>query len=204
MSHPTPGDLRRGTHHNRRMDIGVIGVGYEGRSIEEFVAHLRTEGVHIVVDARLIPRCNRRGFSRNVLQDTLAAHNISYVHYEVLGVPEFDQVGFRGDRAAAAAATTRYRARLAAPVAQRVIRDLVVVSRRRRVAVMTMSAEATRCHRATLMAEIERRTPAAAPIDEVLAEFPDPKPVAVVEEDRRSQVEREIDALLAEVDAGKR
>lgn len=193
--------------HNRGVDIGVIGVGYEGRSVEEFVTHLRDEGVHILVDARLIPRCNRRGFSRNSLSETLAAAGISYVHYEVLGVPEFDQVGFRGDPAAVAAATTRYRARLATPVAQRVIRDLVAVARRRRVAVMTMYADAERCHRGTLMSEIARRTPAAPSIDEMLAEVAGPppqEPTPDASEDRRTRVEREIDALLAEVEAGKR
>ena len=189
------------------MDIGVVGVGYEGRSVEEFVSHLRGEGVHILVDARLIPRCNRRGFSRNALAETLEAVGISYVHYEVLGVPEFDQVGFRGDPAAVAAATTRYRARLATPVAQRVIRDLVAVSRRRRVAVMTMYADADRCHRATLLAEIARRTPPTPTVDEMLAEVATPpvqESTPEAEADPRSKVERDIDALLAEVEASRR
>lgn len=186
------------------MDIGVVGVGYEGRSVEEFVAYLRSEGVHILVDARLIPRCNRRGFSRNALSEALGAVGISYVHYEVLGVPEFDQVGFRGDSSAVAAATTRYRARLATPVAQRVIRDLVAVARRRRVAVMTMYADAARCHRGVLMAEIARRTPVAPSVDEMLAEFPEPASEPVSNEDRRSKIEQDIDALLAEVESSRR
>jgi uncharacterized protein (DUF488 family) len=190
------------------VNVGVIGVGYEGRSVEEFLAHLQAEGVHILVDARLIPRCNRRGFSRNALAQALESVGISYVHYEVLGVPEFDQVGFRGDRAAVAAATTRYRARLATPVAQRVIRDLIAVARRRRVAVMTMYADPERCHRGVLMAEVARRTPSTPSLDEMLAEVskptedahrPDPQA-----EDRRSKIERDIDELLAEVDAGRR
>lgn len=187
------------------MDTGVVGVGYEGRSVEEFLGLMQDQRVQVLVDARLIPRCSRRGFSRNALAECLEAIGVSYVHYEVLGVPEFDQVGFRGDPASVAAATSRYRARLNTPVAQRVIRDLVAVSRHRRVAVMTMFADAARCHRGTLMAEIERRTPVARPIDEVLAEFARPVESApVAADDPRSQVERDIDALLAEVDASKR
>lgn len=186
------------------MDNGVVGVGYEGRSLEEFLALLQKEGVQVLVDARLIPRCSRRGFSRNALAEVLEALGISYVHYEILGVPEFDQVGFRGDRATVAAAASRYRSRLNTPVAQRVIRDLVQVARHRRVAVMTMFADAGRCHRGPLMAEIARRTPAVTPIEDLLEEFPVPESVQVADNDPRSQVERDIDALLAEVEAGKR
>lgn len=186
------------------MDNGVVGVGYEGRSLEEFLALLQKEGVQVLVDARLIPRCSRRGFSRNALAEVLEAIGISYVHYEILGVPEFDQVGFRGDRAAVAAASARYRSRLNTPVAQRVIRDLVGVARYRRVAVMTMFADADRCHRGALMAEIARRTPAVTPIEDLLAEFPQATPEPAFDNDPRSQVERDIDALLAEVEAGNR
>jgi len=185
------------------MGNGVVGVGYEGRSLEEFLALLQAEGVQVLVDARLIPRCSRRGFSRNALAETLEAIGISYVHYEILGVPEFDQVGFRGDRAAVASASTRYRSRLSTPVAQRVIRDLVGVARHRRVAVMTMFADADRCHRGTLMAEIARRTQVVTPIDALLEEFPAPQSARVLDNDPRSQIERDIDALLAEVEAGK-
>ncbi|MGQ0844478.1 MAG: DUF488 family protein [Sporichthyaceae bacterium] len=195
------------------MDNGVVGVGYEGRSVDEFVALLQREGVQVLVDARLIPRCSRRGFSRHALAEILEPLGISYVHYEILGVPEFDQVGFRGDRASVAAATARYRARLGTAAAQRVVRDLIAVARVRRVGVMTMFADPERCHRGALMAEIERRTPVAAPIDDVLAEFarpaertdghcavPEPEPVAV---DARTKVEQDIDALLAEFEASR-
>jgi hypothetical protein len=68
------------------------------------------------------------------------------------------------------------------------------------VAVMTMEADAERCHRATLLAEIERRTGAPAlDINAVLAEFTEP-PVTVAAEpaDARTKVERDIDELLAE------
>lgn len=182
------------------MPTGVIGVGYEGQSVSEFVLGLRAEAVHVLLDARQVPRCNRRGFSRHALAEALRSVGIHYVHYEVLGNPEQNQAGFRGDAAMIAAAAARYRTRLAEPAAQAVITDLIGVSRRRLVAVMTMEADAERCHRATLLAEIERRvTNRPADIDTVLAEFADPRVTVPAEPvDTRTKVERDIDDLLAE------
>ncbi len=97
---------------------GIVGVSYEGRSVAEFVTGLRRDGVQIVVDARLVPRCNRRGFSRHALAESLRANGIQYVHYEELGNPEPFQVGFRNSTEAAAAAA-RYREHLAPPAARR-------------------------------------------------------------------------------------
>jgi hypothetical protein len=65
---------------------------------------------------------------------------------------------------------------------------------------MTMEADAERSHRATLLAEIERRIEnRPADIDAVLAEFLTPAvPVPAEPVDTRSKVERDIDELLAE------
>jgi uncharacterized protein (DUF488 family) len=182
------------------MPTGVIGVGYEGRSVSEFVLGLRADGVNVVLDARQVPRCTRRGFSRHALAEALRSVGIHYVHYEVLGNPDQNQAGFRGDEAQMALAAERYRTRLAAPAAQAVITDLIAVAQRRLVAVMTMEADAARCHRATLLAEIDRRAGAPAlDIDTVLAEFTEPKvTVASSPADTRTKVERDIDELLAE------
>lgn len=186
---------------------GVVGVGYEGRSVGEFIGLLRAEGVRIVVDARLTARCNRRGFSRHLLAEALRSAGIDYVHYEVLGNPEHN-VGFRGSAAAVDAAAEVYRLHLASPAARQVVRDLVMVAGRRRVAVMTMEADAERCHRATLLAEIARVTQERREIDAVLADYAEPVPLAsparVVPPDARTQVERDIDELLAEFSPGAR
>ncbi len=106
---------------------GVVGVSYEGRSVAEFVTGLRLDGVQIVVDARLVPRCDRRGFSRHVLAEALRGNGIQYVHYEELGNPDVGQVAFRSV-ADAAAAADRYRVHLASPRARAVIRDLITVA----------------------------------------------------------------------------
>jgi hypothetical protein len=176
---------------------GVVGVSYEGRSVVEFVTGLRLDGVQIVVDARLVPRCNRRGFSRHVLAEALRANGIQYVHYEELGNPDVGQVAFRG-AADAAAAADRYRVHLASPRARAVIRDLITVSGSRRVGVMTAELDLGQAQQEVLLGEIERYRPGTEDIDSVLKEFgAEPTPPAP-EHDDRDRLEREIDALLAE------
>jgi hypothetical protein len=182
---------------------GIVGVSYEGRSVAEFITGLRLDGVQIVVDARLVPRCNRRGFSRHALAESLRANGIQYVHYEELGNPEPFQVGFRAPTEAAAAAA-RYREHLALPPVRGVIRDLVAVSASRKVGVMTVDLDQDRMQRAVLMDEIACCRPDRVEIDDVLAEYAEyEKPAASVaadSDDARDRLEREIDALLAEFD----
>jgi len=176
---------------------GVVGVSYEGRSVAEFVTGLRLDGVQIVVDARLVPRCNRRGVSRHALAEALRANGIQYVHYEALGDPEPYQVTARGP-AEAAAAAERYREHLAKPAVREVIRDLIAVSGSRRVGVMTADVDPDRTQRAVLLAEIDRCRPDRQDIDDVLAEYAAAEPARNAPQDRRDRLEHDIDALLAE------
>lgn len=178
---------------------GVVGVSYEGRSVAEFVTRLRLDGVQIVVDARFVPRCNQRGFSRHALAEALRANGIQYVHYEALGDPEPYLTGFRGP-AEAAAAADRYREHLAKPAVREVIRDLLAVAGSHRVGLMTADLDPERTQHDVLMAEIERCRPDREDIDEVLAEYAKEAPERTASQDRRDRLEREIDALLAEFD----
>jgi uncharacterized protein (DUF488 family) len=176
---------------------GIVGVSYEGRTVAEFVTGLRLDGVQIVVDARLVPRCNRRGFSRHALAETLRANGIQYVHYEELGNPEPYQVGFRAPTEGAAAAE-RYREHLALPAVRGVIRDLIAVSASRKVGVMTVDLDQDRMQRPVLLDEIERCRPGRVDIDNVLAEYDVPVPDPATPQRHRDRLQDDIDALLAE------
>jgi uncharacterized protein (DUF488 family) len=62
-------------------------IGYEGRSLDEFVALLQSAGVERVVDVRALPLSRRRGFSKTALREHLAEHGIGYVHVRAAGNP---------------------------------------------------------------------------------------------------------------------
>jgi uncharacterized protein (DUF488 family) len=62
-------------------------VGYEGRTLDEFVHLLVAAGVERIVDVRALPLSRRRGFSKTALKSALAANGIDYVHLRAAGNP---------------------------------------------------------------------------------------------------------------------
>jgi uncharacterized protein (DUF488 family) len=62
-------------------------IGYEGRSIDEFVACLKSSSVTIVVDIRELPLSRKRGFSKSPLKERLEQEGLSYLHIRELGSP---------------------------------------------------------------------------------------------------------------------
>ncbi len=62
-------------------------IGYEGRSIDEFVACLKSSNVTVVVDVRELPLSRKRGFSKSPLKERLKKEGLSYLHVKELGSP---------------------------------------------------------------------------------------------------------------------
>jgi uncharacterized protein (DUF488 family) len=63
-------------------------VGYEGRSIGEFVELLKSHGVEHLVDIRDAPISRKPGFAKAALSAALAAVSIRYSHVRALGCPK--------------------------------------------------------------------------------------------------------------------
>lgn len=66
----------------------IFTVGYEGMSIDAFVALLQQQGVETVVDIREYPLSRKPGFSKTALAENLRAGGIEYVHIAALGCPK--------------------------------------------------------------------------------------------------------------------
>ena len=63
-------------------------VGYEGASIETFIANLRANKVKCVLDVREAPLSRKRGFSKTQLGRALNDADIRYIHLRELGTPK--------------------------------------------------------------------------------------------------------------------
>jgi uncharacterized protein (DUF488 family) len=63
-------------------------LGYEKRSLEEFLALLRQAGIGVVVDVRDTPWSHKPGFSKQPLSVALADAGIEYVHARFAGNPK--------------------------------------------------------------------------------------------------------------------
>ncbi len=66
----------------------VFTIGYEGATMDGFIAALDTAGVRQVIDVRALPLSRRPGFSKSSLAASLAAAGIAYVHLKALGTPK--------------------------------------------------------------------------------------------------------------------
>jgi uncharacterized protein (DUF488 family) len=70
------------------MGHSIATIGYEGSSIEHFIATLRHASVDVLIDVRDLPLSRKKGFSKRRLAETLADYGIEYVHLRGLGNPK--------------------------------------------------------------------------------------------------------------------
>ena len=73
-------------------------IGYEGASLEDFLATLLLAEVKRVIDIRELPQSRRRGFSKNILARALEVHGIAYSHIRALGDPKHGREAARAGR----------------------------------------------------------------------------------------------------------
>ncbi|MGX7829813.1 DUF488 domain-containing protein [Actinokineospora sp. 24-640] len=135
---------------------GRIGVGYEGRNLEGFVADLVAAGVGVLADVRHMPLSRKRGFSKTALSTALEDAGIGYVHLRALGNPKANRAGFGGNPAELDRARANYRSLLAEPMAKDAVAELVELARGGLVAVMCFEADERRCHRDVVLQELDR------------------------------------------------
>ena len=66
----------------------LLSLGYQLRSLDEFVETLNGARVGVVVDVREVPWSRKRGFSKTALREALNASGIEYEHARFAGNPK--------------------------------------------------------------------------------------------------------------------
>lgn len=135
---------------------GLWSTGYEGRTIESFVAALVEAGVETVADVRLTPISRKPGFSKTRLRGALADADISYLHLRALGNPKDNRAPFWDGRVREGLAG--FERVLQEEQAQEQLAQLAVLAEETSVAVLCFEQDESRCHRQAVLAEIHRRT----------------------------------------------
>ncbi len=141
---------------------GLVGVGYEGRSVGELIEHLVSLGVSRLVDVRLTPISRKPGLSKTALGQALTAAGIAYEHRRALGNPKANRAGFAGHAADRLDARERFAALLTQPVANEALEAVATAGRHERVAVLCFEADQSRCHRDVVIHEVQQRLRSAA------------------------------------------
>ncbi len=67
-------------------DYSLFTIGYEGKSIEDYVNQLIKENVKVLCDVRKNPLSMKYGFSKNQLKNIVENIGIQYLHFPELGI----------------------------------------------------------------------------------------------------------------------
>jgi len=124
-------------------------LGYEGRTLDDFLGTLKRAKVRRVVDVRKLPLSRRRGFSKTKLSQALGAAGIEYVHLKNAGNPHLD---LRHDVERCLQAYRRY-----IDAHPEVIEELEQLTGSTRAALLCVEAKAESCHRSILVDRLDKR-----------------------------------------------
>ncbi|MET4898540.1 DUF488 domain-containing protein [Sphingomonadaceae bacterium jetA1] len=127
----------------------IFTIGYEGATVDGFLATLRQAGVTRLIDVRALASSRRPGFSKSSLAAALAEVGIDYVHLRDLGTPK------RGRDAAKKGDVTTlrdvYDDQLALPETQVAAQRMLALAEERPSALLCFERDPCHCHRTLLL-----------------------------------------------------
>ena len=127
----------------------IYTIGYEGVTMDDFVATLTRASVERVIDVRALPLSRRPGFSKTPLRNALAEAGIQYVHLKALGTPkEGRDAAKRGDRTTLARV---YDTQLGLPEAQAQAAEMRALAAEKPSALLCYERDPSCCHRTLLL-----------------------------------------------------
>lgn len=147
---------QRARARSSRKGHKMIGVGYEGLSVDQLVARLQAEGIEVLVDVRLTPLSRKPGLSKRALSAALTAAGIRYVHDRRLGNPKENRSAY-ADAASedGVAARARYRELIRGGEGADAVRELAALAKEHAVAVLCFEADQAHCHREQVIAAVK-------------------------------------------------
>jgi uncharacterized protein (DUF488 family) len=133
----------------------MIGVGYEGLTVDQLVERLTAESIEVLVDIRLTPLSRKPGLSKQALSEALLAAGIRYVHDRRLGNPKENRPAYADATSdAGIAARVNYREIITKGDGAEAVRELAFLAERHTVAVLCFEADESHCHREQVMVAV--------------------------------------------------
>ena len=135
--------------------VSIFSVGYEGRSIEDFVDTMVRHSIQVVVDVRLNPISRKKGFSKKALSKALNAENIEYRHERALGNPPENRSPFRNGYQSA---RDSYKSHLENGASE-AFSSLVESAFANQVALLCLERDHLSCHRSCITEMLQEENP---------------------------------------------
>ena len=121
-------------------------IGYEGATVDGFLAALRGASVDLLVDVRALAVSRRPGFAKTRLAEHLGGVGIEYRHVRALGTPTDGRAAARAGRHEEMRRV--FAAHLATPAADAALDEVAALVRGgRRVCLLCLEADPAHCHR---------------------------------------------------------
>ena len=127
----------------------IFTIGYEGTTMDEFLAALKAAGVERLIDVRALPLSRRPGFSKSPLRAALEEAGIEYVHLKALGTPAEGRSAARAGRHADLERI--YAGQLDLPEAIVQGAQMIELAEEKPSALLCFEREPAHCHRTLLL-----------------------------------------------------
>lgn len=131
-------------------------IGYEGKTVDEFLARLGEAGVELVIDVRAVAASRRPGFSKTALARALKEQGVDYLHLRSLGTPKAGREAARKGRIAEMRAI--FECQLETPEAELSLEQADRAARERHAALLCFEADAGGCHRSVVAERLVGRS----------------------------------------------
>jgi uncharacterized protein (DUF488 family) len=127
----------------------IFTIGYEGATMDEFLAALKEAAVERLIDVRALPLSRRPGFSKSPLRAALEEAGIEYVHLKALGTPAEGRSAARAGRHSDLERI--YAGQLELPEALVQAAQMVELAKEKPSALLCFEREPAHCHRTLLL-----------------------------------------------------
>jgi len=127
----------------------IFTIGYEGATMDEFLAALKAAGVERLIDVRALPLSRRPGFSKSPLRAALEEAGIEYVHLKALGTPAEGRSAARAGRHSDLERI--YSGQLELPEAIVQAAQMLELAEEKPSALLCFEREPAHCHRTLLL-----------------------------------------------------
>ncbi len=132
---------------------GIITVGYEGLSIDEFLMNLIQEKVQVLADVRKNPWSMKFGYKKFTLNSFCMNIDIEYINYPSLGISGAHRKNLKSKRDYDTL-FKRFRKELINKGNE--LKTLMEMAKERRIALMCFEQDPTYCHRRILAEELAK------------------------------------------------
>ena len=131
-------------------------IGYEGKTIDEFLDMLKEHSIQCVIDVRERSVSRKKGFSKSALKQFLNKNNIQYEHFRNLGSPKEVREHYHSTHDFPAFAR-QMNNHLNTQTGS--LKNLFEIIRKKRCCLMCFETNAVQCHRILVAKKIDHLFP---------------------------------------------